>query len=301
MPISPAAPALAVDETVSGEAMIDNANLAPSRSKAAFISSKAMVLIERMRMLNFDDGQDIMDVLASRTQIFCATRLNLRMVCQLLNFSDLEKAWFETAYVWSRSGLALPDVEVTDAAMRWHILAGVVDQPSSSDGKAWINAAQRLRGLGLLMPRRYRLDGEHWLSDDLICHTSVIAVLEKSHLSHAHLLNELLQPWLDVAEEDLLFGGESETGLLVSVPPVIEHSYRLYRANKPLCLVHLMALMDWWCDWTAFDVQNLLWLVGRVHLPEIRAAIQTATRIACQEQRELTGFDLLKELYAVAA
>ncbi|MBS7809241.1 hypothetical protein [Variovorax sp. PCZ-1] len=281
--------------------MTDNVNLAYSQSQAAFISSKAMALIERMRRLNFHDGHDSIDMHAARAETPCATSTNLRMVGQLLNFTELEKAWLETAYGWSRSGLALPDVKVTDEAMRWHTLGGVLDQRSAPNGKAWIEAAQRLRGLGLLMPCRYRPYGERWLSDDLMCYPAVIAVLEKRHLSHAHFLNDLLQPRLDVEEADLLFGGEHEPIDLAHVPPVIEDSYRRYRTNTPLCVTHLMALMQWWCDWTVFDVQDLLWLVGRVQLPEIRAAIQTASRIACQGQRALTGFDLLKELYAVAA
>ncbi|MBS7809229.1 hypothetical protein [Variovorax sp. PCZ-1] len=281
--------------------MIDNVNLAQYQSHAAFISIKAMALIERTRRLKYDGRQDIMGMLAATAHTPCATRINLRMVGQLLNLTELERAWLETAYIWSRSGLALPDVRIIDEAMRWRILGGVLDQSSSSDEMAWIKAAQRLRGLGLVAPRRHRPDGMHWLSDDLMCYSAVIEVLEKRHASHAHLLNELLQPRLDVAEEDFLFGGEREPVFLAHVPPVIEDSYRRYRANKSLCVTHLMALIPWWCDWTAFDVQDLLWLSGRVHLPEIRAAIQTAMRIACQGQRVLTGFDLLKELYAVAA
>jgi hypothetical protein len=281
--------------------MTDNANLVYSQSHAAFISIKAMALIERMRRLNINDGHESISMLDATAHTPCATRINLRMAGQLLNLTELERAWFETAYVWSRSGLALPDVEIVDEAMRWHTLIGLLDQSPSPDEKAWINAAQRLRGLGLVAPRRYWPDGKNWLSDDLMCYPAVIKVLEKRHMSHAHFLNELLQPRLDVVEEDLLFGGEREPIYLAHLPPVIEDGYRRYRASKPLCVVHLLALMQWWCDWVAFDVQDLLWLAGRVHLPEIRAAIQTATRIACQEQRVLTGFDLLKELYAVAA
>jgi hypothetical protein len=280
--------------------MNDDPDDARDQTQAAFVQCKALMLFERICKLNLGTGRSVRDTLVDGLQGTCWVSVNLRMIGQLLSLSRPEQAWLETAYVWSCSGQALPNVKIADEAMRWRMLAGVLDQQPSPDVNAWINASQRLRALGLLAPRCYRSDSTHWMGDDLRCCPNVIEVLGACHLSHAHLLNRLLQPQLDVYEDGLLFGGAQHLAYFVNPPPAVADCYRRYRANKPLTVTHLLACLDWWCDWPA-DANDVKQLAGRIHLPEIRAAIQTAARIACQQQRAITTFDLLKALYAAAA
>lgn len=273
---------------------------AQAQSQAAFVQRKALMLFERICKLNLDDGRSVQDALVDGLQGPSLPSINLRMIGQLLCLSRLEQAWLETAYLWTCSGQALPDLQIVGEAMRWRMLAGVLDQRPSPDVKVWINASQRLRGLGLIVPRRYRSDSTCLMGDNLRCYPDVIELLTVRHSSHAHLLNRLLQPRLDVYEDDLLFGSAQELDYFVNPQPEIRDCYRQYRANKPLTVTHLMACLAWWCEWPV-EVNDLKELAGRIHLPEIRAAIQTAARLACQQQRVMTTFDLLKALYAAAA
>jgi hypothetical protein len=297
--------------------MIDNINHASLHAHGTYVHSKAQALIERIRRLNLPDGRDFAKVLAQAAKP-SVVRINLRTIAQLLHLTELEKAWLETAYVWTLSGLALPDIQIDDEAMRWHVLAGVLDQPRLPTDPAWSTALRRLRSLALIAPRRFRSNSDQWIGDDLRCYPRVIRAISTKHASHAHLLNDLLLPNLDLNDEELLFSHWSETVYLVTPPPLVDDAYQRYRVDKPLTAAHLVALLEWWCDCpvehakdtsaqhgndakTAINVNDLKHLAGHLNLLNMRSAIQAATRSACILQKPMTVFDLLKALYEAAS
>lgn len=298
--------------------MTDNINHASLHAHAAYVHSKAQALTERIRRLTLPDGRDIAEVLAKQAAKPSVVRINLRTITQLLHLQEIESAWLETAFFWTLSGLALPDVQIEDDAMRWHLLAGVLDQPVASSDPAWPAASRRLRSLALIAPRCYRSDSNQWISDDLMCYPGVIRAISTKHASHAHLINDLLLPSLDLNDDELLFSHWSETVYLVRSPPLVDDAYQRYRVDKPLTVAHLVALLRWWCDWpasravdtnaqrdndakVAINANDLKQLAGHLNLLNMRSAIQAATRSACFLQKPLTAFDLLKALYEAAS
>jgi hypothetical protein len=298
--------------------MIDNINHASVHAHAAYVQVKAQTLNERIRRLSLHNGSDIAEVLAKQVAKPSVVKINLRNIAQLLHLTEREKAWLETAYVWTLSGLALPDLEIEDDAIRWHLLAGVLDQPVSPANPAWPDASHRLRSLALIAPRCYRSNSTHWLSDDLRCYPSVIRAISSKHASHAHLLNNLLLPSLDLSDDELLFSHWSETVYLVTPLPLVDDAYQRDRSDRPMTATHLVALLNWWCDWpvegagdadaqrntdakTAINANDLRQLAGHLNLLNMRSAIQAATRSACILQKPLTAFDLLKALYEAAS
>lgn len=287
-------------------------------AQSAYVQSKAQALNERIRRITLPDGHDIAEVLAKQAANPSVVRINLRTIAQLLNLTELELGWLETAYVWTLSGLALPDIQIVDEAARWHLLAGILDQPVAPTDPAWPAASLRLRSLALIAPRCYRSNSIQWISDDLMCYPSVVRAISTKHASHAHLLNELLLPSLDLNDDELLFSHWSETGYLVAPPPLVDDAYQRYRVDKPLTAAHLVALLRWWCDWpverageingqrdndakVAINANDLKQLAGHLSLLNMRSAIQAATRSACILQKPLTAFDLLKALYEAAS
>lgn len=298
--------------------MIDNINHASVHAHAAYVHSKAKALNERIRRLKLPDGRDIAEVLAKDAAKPSVIRINLRTIAQLLNLTEIERGWLETAFAWTLSGLALPDIRIEDKLGRWHLLAGLLDLPVLPTDRAWLTASRRLRSLALIAPRCYRSDSTQWISDDLRCYPSVIKAISTKHASHAHLLNDLLMPHLDLNDDELLFSHWSETVYIVTPPPLVDDAYQRYRVDKPLTAAHLVALLEWWCDWpvqragdtnaqrdndakVAINANDLKQLAGHLNLLNMRSAIQAATRSACILQKPLTAFDLLKALYEAAS
>lgn len=298
--------------------MINQFNHASVHAHAAYVHCKAQALNERIRRLILPDGRDISEVLAKQAAQPSVVRINLRNIAQLLNLTEIESGWLETAFAWTLSGLALPDIQIEDEQARWHLLAGVLDQQAAPSDCAWPDASRCLRGLALIAPRCYRSNSIQWVSDDLMCYPNVIRAISTKHTSHAHLLNELLLPHLDLNDDELLFSHWSETGYLVTPPPLVDDAYQRYRVDKPLTAAHLVALLEWWCDWpveragdtnaqsvidtkTAINANDLKQLAGHLSLLNMRSAIQAATRSACILQKPMTAFDLLKALYEAAS
>jgi hypothetical protein len=298
--------------------MIDNINHAAVHTHAAYVHCKAQALSERIRRFSLSDGRDFAEVLAKQAAKPSVVRINLRTIAQLLHLNELEKAWLELSYVWTLSGLALPDIRIENEVARWNALAGILDLPVSPKDQAWPNASRRLRSLALIAPRCYRSDSTKWVSDHLRCYPSVIRAISSKHASHAHLLNELLLPHLDLSDDELLFSHRSETVYLVTPPPLVDDAYQRYQVDKPLTAAHLVALLEWWCDWpverageingqrdndakVVINANDLKQLAGHLSLLNMRSAIQAATRSACFLHQPLTAFDLLKALYEAAS
>ncbi len=280
--------------------MHTTANFTVSEIQAAFVQRKALLLIERLQGLNSQLGFDPVYEIMKKAEQPCAVRINLRMINQLLQLNEIECAWLETAYIWTKSGCALPDVPLKDEGMRWQALGGLLNQQVKPKANAeWISASQRLRGLALIAPRRHSLDSVNFLGDDLICCFEVVEILERRYASHAHLLNELMKPRFDIEDQDLWVFRMMNSMPEFPLPPIIEDGYKRYRTDRPLSQTHLLAFLRWWCDWVA-GTNDYKWLDAHVELYELRGAIQSAVRTVCLEKRHLTDFDLLKAIYAIA-
>lgn len=225
---------------------------------------------------------------------------NLRMLGRLLNLTEVEQMWLESAYRWTRFPDHQPDPVAADRdavqvllAQWWSVsLESVVAATSPN----------RLRALRMLEPFDDGAGaGEHRLSDWLRCTEHLSRLVEVPHRNHASLLNGLLNP-----EPDWLLNQQVEhphdgpvavpTVALDRLPPLVADAYQRDCA-LPLTAAHIAALVLWFSDWsvpaTRFDV-----LAGHVTLTTVRDALQLAVFQCCQLQTQLTEFALLKALFA---
>lgn len=231
--------------------------------------------------------------------------VNLRMLGRLLNLTQVERMWLQTAYRWTRFPDHQPDPVAADRDAVLALLSQWWTMPLESVDAA--TRPNRLRALRMLEPVDCFVGGcagagEHRLSDWLRCTEHLIRLVEVPHRSHASLLNGLLNPqpdWLLNQRVDHPCDGPDAvpTVDLNRLPPLVADAYQRDSSGLPLSAAHIAALVLWFGDWlvpaTQFDV-----LAGHVTLTTVRDALQLAVFRCCQLQTPLTEFALLKALFA---
>lgn len=224
--------------------------------------------------------------------------VNLRMLGRLLNLTEVERIWLESAYRWTR----FPDQQPDPVAADRDAVLALLSQRWSVPLESVVAATRpnRLHALRMLEPFDYGTGaGEHQLRDWLCCTEHLIRLVEVPHRSHASLLNGLLNP-----EPDWLLNQRMDcpdavpTVDLNRLPPLVADSYQRDRDGLSLTADHIAALVLWFGDWSVppmrFDV-----LAGHVTLTTVRDALQLAVFRCCQMQKTpLTEFALLKALFA---
>lgn len=234
----------------------------------------------------------------------CVT-VNLRILGRLLNLTEVERMWLESAYRWTRFPYQQPDPVAADRDAVLALLSQWWSLPLESVVAA--TCPNRLRALRMLEPVDSFVDGcagagEHRLRDWLRCTEHLIRLVEVPHRSHASLLNGLLNPapdWLlNQRVEHPCDGPDAvSTVVLNRLPPLVADAYQRDRSSLPLSAAHIAALVLWFGDWpvpaTRFDV-----LAGHVTVTTVRDALQLAVFRCCQLQTPLTEFALLRALFA---
>ena len=223
--------------------------------------------------------------------------VNLRTLGRLLNLTQVERMWLESAYRWTRFHDQQPDLVAADRdavlvlfSQWWSVPLESVVAPARPN---------RLRALRMLEPfDDVAGAGEHQLRDWLRCTEHLIRLVEVPHRSHASLLNGLLNPLPDWLLNRLACSPDAETAVALDrLPSMVADAYQRHRDGLPLTTDHIAALVLWFSDWsvpaTRFDV-----LAGHVTLTTVRDALQLAVFQCCQLQTQLTEFALLKALFA---
>ena len=230
----------------------------------------------------------------------CVT-VNLRILGRLLNLTEVERMWLESAYRWTR----FPDQQPIPVAVDRDAVLALLSQCWSVSLESVVAATRpnRLHALRMLEPVDSFVDGragagELRLSDWLRCTEHLIRLVEVPHRSHASLLNGLLNPEPDWLLNRLACSPDAATAVdLVRLPPLVADAYQRDRDGLPLIADHIAALVLWFGDWpvtaTRFDV-----LAGNVRVTTVRDALQLAVFRCCQLQTPLTEFALLKALFA---
>lgn len=229
---------------------------------------------------------------------------NLRMLGRLLNLTEVERMWLDSAYRWTR----FPDQQPIPVAADRDAVLALLSQWWSVPLDA-VDAAtrpNRLRALRMLEPVDSSVGGcagtgEQRLRDWLRCTEHLIRLVEVSHRSHASLLNGLLNPepdWLLKQRVEHPWDGPIAvpTVDLNRLPPSVADAYQRDRSGLPLTADHIAALALWFGEWsvpaTRFDV-----LAGHVTLTTVHDALQLAVFRCCQLQQPLSEFALLKALF----
>lgn len=227
--------------------------------------------------------------------------VNLRMLGRLLNLTEVERMWLETAYRWTR----FPDQQPDPVAADRDAVLALLSQRCFVLLESVIAATRpnRLRALRMLEPVDSFVDGcagagEHRLGDWLRCTEHLIRLVEVSHRSHASLLNGLLNPapdWLLNRRVDC--PDAVPTLDLDRLPSLVADAYQRDHCDLPLTADHIAALVLWFGEWSVsaarFDV-----LAGHVTVTTVRDALQLAVFRCCQLRTPLTEFTLLKALFA---
>ncbi len=231
--------------------------------------------------------------------------LNLRMLERLLNLTEVERMWLQTAYRWTRFPDQQPDPVAADRDAVLALLSEWWSVPMESVVAA--TRPNRLRALRMLEPVDRFVEGcagagELRLSDWFRCTEHLIRLVEVPHRSHASLLNGLLNPapdWLLNRQVEHPCDGPVAvpTVDLNRLPSSVADAYQREHSGLPLTADHIAALVQWFGEWsvpaTQFDV-----LAGHVTLTTVRDALQMAVFRCCQLRTPLTEFTLLKALFA---
>jgi len=227
--------------------------------------------------------------------------INLRMLGRLLNLTEVERKWLESAYRWSRLHDHQRDPVVADRDAVLALLSQWWSVPLESVVAA--TCPNRLRALRMLEPVDSFVvgragAGEHRLSDWLRCTEHLIRLVEVPHRSHASLLNGLLNPQPDwLLNQRMDCPDAVPTVDLNRLPPLVADAYQRDRDGLSLTADQIAALVLWFGDWSVppmrFDV-----LAGHLTLTTVRDALQLAVFRCCQLQQPLTEFALLKALFA---
>lgn len=223
--------------------------------------------------------------------------VNLRMLVRLLNLTEVEWMWLQTAYRWTRFHDQQPDPVAADSDAVLALLSQWCSVPLESVVAA--TRPNRLRALRMLEPFDDGAGaGEHQLRDWLRCTEHLIRLVEVPHRSHASLLNGLLNPAPDWLLNQLACSPDADTAVALDrLPPSVADAYQRDRSGLPLTADHIAALVQWFGEWsvpaTRFDV-----LAGHVTVTTVRDALQLAVFQCCQLQTQLTEFALLKALFA---
>jgi hypothetical protein len=216
---------------------------------------------------------------------------------RLLNLTQVERMWLESAYRWTRSHDQQPDLVADE---RDAVLA-LLSQWWSVTLESVVSATRpnRLRALRMLEPfDDVAGAGEHRLRDWLCCTEHLIHLVEVPHRSHASLLNGLLNPQPDWLLNRLACSPDAASAVgLNRLPPLVADAYQRDHDSLPLTADHIAVLLGWFGDWsvpaTRFDL-----LAGHVTVTTVRDALQLAVFRCCQRQTPLTEFSLLKALFA---
>ncbi|HRK38727.1 MAG TPA: hypothetical protein PK347_10080 [Burkholderiaceae bacterium] len=214
----------------------------------------------------------------------------------MLNLTEVERMWLESAYHWTRfpdqqSDPVRADRDAVQALSQWWSV------PMESVVAA--TRPNRLRALRMLEPfDDVAGAGEHQLRDWLRCTEHLIRLVEVPHRSHTSLLNGLLNSAPDWLMNRLACSSDADTAVALDrLPPLVADAYQRDRCGLPLTADHIAALVLWFSDWsvtaTRFDV-----LAGHVTVSTVRDALQLAVFRCCQLQTPLTEFALLKALFA---
>ncbi len=227
--------------------------------------------------------------------------VNLRMLGRLLNLTEVERMWLESAYRWTRFPDQQPDPVTADREAVLALLSQWWSVPLESVVAA--TRPNRLRALRMLEPVDSFIEGcagagEHRLRDWLRCTEHLIRLVEVPHRSHASLLNGLLNPQPDWLLNRLACSPDAvPTVDLNRLPSLVADAYQHDHDCLPLAAEHIAALVLWFGDWSVpakrFDV-----LAGHVKVSTVRDALQLAVFRCCQRQTPLTEFSLLKALFA---
>ena len=126
--------------------------------------------------------------------------LNLRMLGRLLNLTEVERMWLESAYRWTRFPDQQPDLVAADRDAVLALLSQWWSVPLDAVHAA--TRPNRLLALQTLEPVDSIVDGcagagERRLRDWLRCTEHLIRLVEVPHRSHASLLNGLMNPQPD--------------------------------------------------------------------------------------------------------
>jgi len=223
--------------------------------------------------------------------------VNLRMLGRLLNLTEVERMWLESAYRWTRFPDQQPDPVAVDRDAVLALLSERWSVPLESVVAA--TRPKRLHALRMLEP----LDddagaGQHQLRDWHCCSEHLIRLVELPHRSHASLLNGLLTPQPDWLLNQRVDRHHALTAVdLDRLPLLVADAYQRDRSGLQLTADHISALVLWFCDWSVpaarFDV-----LAGHVTVTTVRDALQLAVFRCCQLQTPLTEFALLRALFA---
>lgn len=227
--------------------------------------------------------------------------VNLHMLGRLLNLTEVERMWLQTAYLWTQ----FPDQQPDPVAAERDAVLALLSERWSLPLESVVAATRpnRLRALRMLEPfdsygDGCAGDGEHRFRDWLRCTEHLIRLVEVPHRSHASLLNGLLNPQPDWLLNQLACSPDADTAVeLNRLPPLVADAYQRDRDGLPLSVVDIAAVVQWFGDWSApaarFDV-----LAGHVTVTTVRDALQMAVFQCCQLQTPLTEFALLKALFS---
>jgi hypothetical protein len=227
--------------------------------------------------------------------------VNLHMLGRLLNLTQVERMWLQTAYRWTRFPDHQPDPVAADRDAVLALLSERWSVPLDSVVAA--TRPNRLRALRMLEPVDSFVDGcagagEHRLRDWLRCTEHLNRLVEVPRRSHASLLNGLLNSAPDWLLNRLACSPDADTAVdLNRLPKSVADAYQCDHSGLPLTADHIAALVLWFGDWSVpaarFDV-----LAGHVTVTTVRDALQLAVFRCCQLQTPLTEFALLKALFA---
>ena len=224
--------------------------------------------------------------------------INLKMLGQLLNFSDMERAWLLWSYCARDGGLT--DLPVANEEHANALLGRLLNVPLEEVRAAAM--PNRLVALQLLDGVHADAEARPWfapwrLSDWLVMSPRAVALLSQPQRSHASLLNALMAPDL-VPDVDVFLDAPAHL-LHEWFPPLVAEAYQLQQRWQPLEALHLAAVMTW-CTNVSMPIERFTELVGHIGITGMREAIKRAVFACCQLQRPVTPFVLLKAVYATA-